>query len=113
VHHSWSFKSTLWGYYEMMAGARKLCVTEFGWASTEGYGGTPAGFSFADDNSLEDQAEWIVDAFELQRDWGITWLAFLWNLDFGPKGLGPRTTMCRIASFTWMEAHGLLSKRWR
>ena len=89
VHHSWSFKSTLWGYYEMMAGARKLCVTEFGWASTEGTGGTPAGFSFADDNSLEDQAEWVVEAFGLQRDWGITWLAFLWNLDFGPKGLGP------------------------
>jgi polysaccharide biosynthesis protein PslG len=89
VHHSWSFRSTLWGYYEMMAGAKKLCVTEFGWASTEGTGGTPAGFSFADDNSLATQADWIVQAFELQRQWGITWLAFLWNLDFGPKGLGP------------------------
>jgi hypothetical protein len=89
VHHSWSFKSTLWGYHDMMAGAKKLCVTEFGWASTEGTGGTPAGFSFADDNSLEVQAQWVIQAYELQREWGITWLAFLWNLDFGPKGLGP------------------------
>jgi hypothetical protein len=89
VHHSWSFKSTLWGYYDMMAGAKKLCVTEFGWASTQGTGGTPPGFSFADDNSLATQADWIVQAYNLQREWGITWLAFLWNLDFGPKGLGP------------------------
>ncbi len=89
VHHSWSFKSTLQTYYEMMGGQKKLCVTEFGWASTEGTGGTPPGFSFADDNSLQEQADWVVQAFELQRDWGITWLAFLWNLDYGPKGLGP------------------------
>ena len=89
VHHSWSFKSTLVGYSQMMAGQKKLCVTEFGWASTEGVGGTPAGFSFADDNTLQEQAEWIVQAFQLQVQWDITWLAFLWNLDYGPKGLGP------------------------
>jgi hypothetical protein len=89
VHHSWSFKSTLMGYSQMMAGEKQLCVTEFGWASTEAVGGTPPGFDFADDNSLEEQADWIVQAYQLQRDWGITWLTFLWNLDYGPKGLGP------------------------
>lgn len=89
VHHSWSFKSTLMGYSQMMAGQKKLCVTEFGWASSEGLGGTPAGFGFADDNTLQEQADWIVQAFQLQKEWGITWLAFLWNLDYGPKGLGP------------------------
>jgi hypothetical protein len=89
VHHSWSFKSTLMGYSQMMAGEKQLCVTEFGWASTEAIGGTPPGFDFADDNSLEEQADWIVQAYQLQRDWGITWLTFLWNLDYGPKGLGP------------------------
>ncbi|MCK4831150.1 MAG: hypothetical protein KAS81_00215 [Anaerolineales bacterium] len=89
VHHSWSFKSTLMGYSQMMAGEKQLCVTEFGWASTEGRGGTPPGFDFADDNSQQEQADWIVQAYQLQRDWGITWLTFLWNLDYGPKGLGP------------------------
>jgi hypothetical protein len=88
-HHSWSFRSTLTGYHTMLAGQKRLCVTEFGWASTEGVGGTPPGFAFADDNTLQEQADWIVQAFQLQREWGITWLAFLWNLDFGPKGLGP------------------------
>lgn len=89
VHHSWSFKSTLMGYSQMMAGEKQLCVTEFGWASTEAIGGTPPGFDFADDNSQEEQADWIVQAYQLQRDWGIIWLTFLWNLDYGPKGLGP------------------------
>jgi hypothetical protein len=88
-HHSWSFKSTLWGYYNLMNGQRKLCVTEFGWPTSEGLGGTPEGFEFADDNTLEEQAEWIVQAFQLQREWGITWIAYLWNLDYGNKGQGP------------------------
>jgi hypothetical protein len=81
-HHSWSFKSTLWGYYNMMNGMRKLCVTEFGWATTEGFDGVPPGFEFATDNTLEEQAEWIVQAFELQREWDITWVAYLWNLNY-------------------------------
>ena len=90
VHHSWSFKTTLNSYYQMMNGQKKLCVTEFGWATSEGVGGTPEGFTFADDNTLQEQAEWIVQGFQLQRDWDITWLAFLWNLDYGPKGLSPQ-----------------------
>jgi hypothetical protein len=88
-HHSWSFKSTLWGYYEMMAGQRKLCVTEFGWATSEGFGGTPTGFGFADDNTLQEQADWIVQAFQLQQQWGITWIAYLWNLNYANTSRDP------------------------
>jgi hypothetical protein len=88
-HHSWSFKSTLWGYWNMVNGQRKLCVTEFGWATTEGFDGTPPGFAFADDNTLQEQAEWIVQAFQLQREWGITWIAYLWNLDYANKSQDP------------------------
>jgi hypothetical protein len=88
-HHSWSFKSTLWGYSDMMGGQRKLCVTEFGWATSEGFGGTPPGFGFADDNTLEEQAEWVVQAFQLQRQWGITWIAYLWNLNYANTSQDP------------------------
>jgi len=88
-HHSWSFKSTLWGYYDMMSGQRKLCVTEFGWATVEGFGGTPPGFEFAEDNTLQEQADWILQAFQLQREWGITWIAYLWNLDYSNKSQDP------------------------
>jgi polysaccharide biosynthesis protein PslG len=88
-HHSWSFKSTLWGYHDMIRAAQRdtpLCVTEFGWASSEGFDGTPVGFEFADDISLEDQARWNVEAFQLMRQWGFVHLAFLWNLDYSYKG---------------------------
>jgi hypothetical protein len=92
-HHSWSFKSTLWGYHDRItaAGSQKpLCVTEFGWATAEGLEGYPPGFEFALDNTLEEQAEWNVRAFQLMREWGFVRLAFLWNLNFSQLhgGLG-------------------------
>jgi len=92
-HHSWCFKTTLWGYHERIAAAgsnKPLCVTEFGWASVEDMDGYPPGFGFALDNTLEEQAQWDVEAFQLMREWGFVRLAFLWNLDFANKdGLGP------------------------
>jgi polysaccharide biosynthesis protein PslG len=88
-HHSWSFKSTLFGYHDMIVAAgydTPLCVTEFGWATSEGFDGTPPGFEFADDNTLEDQARWDVEAFQLMREWGFVKVAYLWNLDYSYKG---------------------------
>lgn len=91
-NHLWTFKSTMDGYVERInaydANA-KLCVTEFGWASSEGYDEIPAGFEFAQDNTLEEQAEYIVQAFQQMYDSGEVWLAFLFNFDFGNKGGGP------------------------
>jgi len=88
-HHSWSFKSTLFGYHDMIVAAGRdtpLCVTEFGWATSEGFDGTPVGFEFADDNTLEEQAQWDVEAFQLMREWGFVKIAYLWNLDYSYKG---------------------------
>jgi hypothetical protein len=67
----------------------KLCVTEFGWASSEGYDEIPTGFEFARDNTLQEQADYIVQAYRQMHDSGYTWLAFLFNFDFGNKGGGP------------------------
>ena len=88
-HHSWSFKSTLFGYHDMIVAAGRdtpLCVTEFGWATSEGFDGTPQDFEFALDNTLEEQAQWDVEAFQLMREWGIVKQAYLWNLDYSYKG---------------------------
>jgi len=90
--HSWSFKSTLWGYRDRIAAAgsdKPLCVTEFGWATAEGFDGYPPGFEFALDNTLAEQAQWDVEAFQLMREWGFVRLAFLWNLNFSQLGWGP------------------------
>jgi hypothetical protein len=90
--HSWSFKSTLWTYHDRIVAAgynTPLCVTEFGWATSEGFDGHPPGMEYALDNTLEEQAQWDVEAFQLMRQWGFVRLAFLWNLNFSQLGWGP------------------------
>ena len=90
--HSWSFKSTLWGYHDRIVAAgsdKPLCVTEFGWATSEGFDGYPPGFEFALDNTLGEQAQWDVEAFQLMRQWGFVRMAFLWNLNYSQLGWGP------------------------
>ena len=91
-HHSWSFKTTLDTYAEKVQAvdpAKKLCVTEFGWASTEGYTESPEGFAFAGDNTLQEQADYITQAYQQMRASGDVWIAYLFNYDFGNKGHGP------------------------
>ncbi len=91
-HHSWSLKTTLDTYAQKVQAIdpnKKLCVTEFGWASSEGYAEIPTGFEFARDNTLQEQADYIVQAFTQMHDSGDIWLAFLFNFDFGNKGSGP------------------------
>lgn len=87
-HHSWSFRSTLETYkskIELAGGEQKLCVTEFGWASTEDLDGFPPGFDFANDNTLEEQKTWLVEAMDNMREWDNVWLAFVWNMNYGPQ----------------------------
>ena len=91
-HHSWSFYTTLNTYADKVQAVdpnKKLCVTEFGWASSEGYTEYPVGFEFALDNTLQDQATYITQAFNQMNESNDVWLAFLFNFDFGNKGGGP------------------------
>lgn len=86
-HHSWSFNSTLRGYNDMIVTAgweTPLCVTEFGWASIGAMPRQPVA-EFVYDNTLEEQAVFTVEAFELMREWDFVWMAFLTNLDYTPE----------------------------
>ncbi len=90
--HSWSFKTTLDTYAAKVQAIdpnKKLCITEFGWASVEGYTEFPKDFEFAMDNTLQEQATFITQAFRQMKDSNDVWLAFLFNFDFGNKGNGP------------------------
>jgi len=87
-HHSWSFRSTLEGYAQRIRAASRdtqLCVTEFGWPSSEDLGGARQGFEFSLDNTLAEQAEWITRAMTNMETWGFVWLAFFWNFNYGPQ----------------------------
>jgi hypothetical protein len=88
-HHSWSFKSTLDITAEKVQAVdpnKKLCITEFGWATREGLAGDVGNFGFANDNTQEEQAQYIVQAFNQMRESGYVWIAYLFNFDFGNKG---------------------------
>jgi hypothetical protein len=94
-HHSWSFRSTLETYHqkvELAGGDQPLCITEFGWASTEGFdqvdgfdGTVRGGFEFALDNTLEEQRDFTVLAIDNMAASGDVRLAIIWNLNYGPQ----------------------------
>ena len=104
-HPSWSFKSTLRQYSDAVSGMKPLCVTEFGWASSQGLAGYPEGFGFAQDNTLEEQAQYNVRAFQLMREWGFVRLAFLWNLNYA--NTGPRTADDPNAPYSLVDYNGV------
>jgi hypothetical protein len=87
-HRSWSFRSTLQTYalkIENAGGDQKLCVTEFGWPSSEDLDGFPRGYEFAADNTLEEQRDFTIAAIENMIEWDIVRLAILLNLNYGPQ----------------------------
>ncbi|PJF44167.1 MAG: hypothetical protein CUN55_05400 [Phototrophicales bacterium] len=92
-NHSWSFYTTLNTYATKIANAGSnipLCVTEFGWAVTEDFdlssvGGAIPNFEFANDNTLEEQRIFTVEAIELMEEWGFVRLAIIWNLNYGAE----------------------------
>jgi len=62
-------------------GEKKLWFTEFGWASSTN---PPAGYEYARDNSEEDQAKYLVRAFQLAQETEYVGVMFVWNLNFAP-----------------------------
>ena len=101
-HHSWSFRSTVEGYRNIMVvygdAEKRLWPTEFGWAAGGAF--NPA-YMYADDNSFEEQAAWTVEAFEMMRTWGYIGPAFLWNLNFRVVADGTEKAQWGIVRNDW------------
>ncbi len=83
-HHSWCYRGTMEGYREVMVsngdGHKTIIPTEFGWAVS---GNPKPGYEYARDNTPEEQAQWIVEAYQMGKEWGWVGPMFLWNLDYG------------------------------
>ncbi|MCP4165429.1 MAG: SH3 domain-containing protein [Chloroflexi bacterium] len=88
-HHSWSARSTMEGYRNIMAvygdANKRIWPTEFGWAAG---GAFDANYMYANDNSYDEQARWTVDFYQMMRNWGFVGPAFLWNLNFSMINAG-------------------------
>jgi hypothetical protein len=88
-HHSWCFRGTMEGYREVMVangdGQKAIIPTEFGWAVS---GNPQPGYEYARDNTPEEQAQWITEAFQMGKEWGWVGPMLLWNLDYGVTAPG-------------------------
>jgi len=88
-HRSFFFRETLEAYRNVMVSFgdanKRIWPTEFGWASTA----YPApGYEYAYNNTLEEQAQYSVAAYQMAKNWGWIGPMFLWNLDFGVTNPG-------------------------
>ncbi|MGC8878359.1 MAG: beta-galactosidase [Anaerolineae bacterium] len=83
-HHSWCFRGTMEGYRNVMVANgdadKLLWPTEFGWAVANP---PPPNYEYAADNTYEEQAQWIVSAYQQAQAWGWVGPMFLWNLNYG------------------------------
>jgi len=77
---------------------KRIWPTEFGWASSP----TPVvNYEYAADNTLEEQAQWTVRAYQMMKAWGWVGPAFLWNLNFKVVAPGSEQAQWGIVDEAW------------
>lgn len=77
---------------------KRLWPTEFGWAVSSA---PQSGYEYAADNTLEEQAQWITEAFQQAKAWQWVGPMFLWNLNYGVTRPGSEQ-----AAFSILAAEG-------
>jgi LysM repeat protein len=82
THYSWYFKPTMDLYYNTFGGATKVCFTELGYVSPEGFPGISQQFGWAADNTVSEHAQWLAEAVRLAQTSGKTRLVIIFNVDF-------------------------------
>lgn len=82
-HRSFYFRSSMEESRQVMIAYgdsnKRLWPTEFGWASSVS---PHAGYEYAGYISESQQAQYIVEAYQMMRNWGWVGATFLWNLNY-------------------------------
>ena len=82
THYSWYFKPTMDLYYNAFGGATKVCFTELGYVSPDGFPGISSHFGWGADNTVGEHAQWLGEAVRLAQASGKTRLVIIFNVDF-------------------------------
>jgi uncharacterized protein YraI len=82
MHYTRYYGTMVDTYYNAFRGTKKLCFTELGYLSPEGYGGLPDGFLWAADTSVAEQAQWIDQVVSIAAGSGKVLVMIIWNVDF-------------------------------
>jgi hypothetical protein len=77
-------------YFNTFGGARKLCFTELGYLTAEGYGGLPPAFGWAGGTSVAEQAQWLAEVVSLARASSTVRMIVVFNVDFTMFGDDPQ-----------------------
>lgn len=82
-HRSFYFRGTMESYRQVMVqfgdANKQIWPTEFGW----GVDPNPKpGYEYERYITLDQQAQWLVKAYQMMKAWGWVGVAILWNLDF-------------------------------
>jgi hypothetical protein len=97
-HPSFFFRDTMERYRDVMVAngdsGKRVWPTEFGWASTSS---PVTGYEYARDNTPPEQAEFLVRAYQMARNWGWVGPMFLCNLNFGITNPGSELAAFGIA----------------
>lgn len=91
-HYSWYFLPTLNLYYNAFGGARKVCFTEFGYLSPEGFPSlesTAPTFAWAKNVTVAQQAAWLAEAAAMSANSGKVRMMIIWNVNFTNYGSDP------------------------
>jgi hypothetical protein len=92
-HYTRYFGTMSDAYWGAVGGQRKLCLTEIGYLSGEGYpslASTAPGFAWASNTTVANQAAWLAQAFTMARDSGRFRLMIVFNVDFTVYGADPQ-----------------------
>ncbi|MBK9052459.1 MAG: SH3 domain-containing protein [Chloroflexi bacterium] len=81
-HYTRYFWGMVNAYYNAFGGSRKLCFTELGYLSGDGYPGIPGGFSWASGTSVAEHAAWLAEATSLAGNSGKVRMLIVFNVDF-------------------------------
>ena len=79
--HYTRYYSRMFEVYAATFPGKPLCFTEIGYLSGEGYGPLPAGFAWAANVTVANQAAWLGRAVTLARNSGRVRLFIVWNVD--------------------------------
>lgn len=88
-HYSWYYKPTF-DLYSGVFSSKKLCYTELGYVSPEGYPPLPPTFWWGSDTSVAEQSAWLGRAVTLARTSGRVQMVIVFNVDFWQYGDDPQ-----------------------
>jgi len=86
-HPSFFFRNTMEDYHNIIVrngDNKRLWATEFGWPSSQNMGSPVQGWEYAGEITEQQQADYIVRAYQMGKSWGWVDMMFLSNLDVAP-----------------------------